>query len=77
MVLLLSRSDGQHFSEEGPKPQHIRADHERRPPAGLHRGAGSRRLVGADGLQRLVVLSPPQEEAAGPLHHILRLYTSR
>lgn len=57
--------------------RHFGADHRRHPAAGLHRGPGRGCLAGADGLQRLAVLSAPQAEAAGTLHHILRIHASR
>jgi len=68
---------GQAAGEERRSPQHIGADHERRLAAGLHRRSRCGGVVGADGLQRLALPPTPQEEAAGTLHHVLRVHTSR
>lgn len=63
--------------EERQWPQFNRADHKCHPPAGIHRRTGCGGVDGADGLQRMAVLSPPQEEAAGALHDIVCIHTSR
>lgn len=63
--------------EDRRQPEPFGADRRHHPAAGLHRGSGRGCLDGADGLQRLAVLSAPQEEAAGTLHYILRIHAGR
>ncbi|CAG08901.1 unnamed protein product, partial [Tetraodon nigroviridis] len=72
-----STRQGPPCCEDRRQPEHFGADRRRHPAAGLHRRSGRGRLDGADGFQRLAVLSAPQEEAAGTLHYILCIHPCR